>query len=176
MSYGITQFYLTPDRGDVPAITPAVVGTRFAVPLEGSRPSQHCARLECAKIKSWLDYYTVTLLPIWINSLLLNSLTDLGSAAQSGQVWLYWWPLCFTVYLHHQAMHLDKWQKATLWLQQEVRHFFRLNAYQVCSSVRKLICIAPKRCKIPFLPLSPTQLSKTVHKVRYWNFRPNGWS
>ena len=34
MSYGITQFYLPPDRGDVPAITPTEVGTRFAVPLK----------------------------------------------------------------------------------------------------------------------------------------------
>ena len=32
MSYGITQFYLPPDRGDVPAITLAEAGTRFIDP------------------------------------------------------------------------------------------------------------------------------------------------
>ena len=32
MSYGITQFYLAPDRGDVLAVTPTEAGTRFAVP------------------------------------------------------------------------------------------------------------------------------------------------
>ena len=31
-SYGITQFYLPPDTGDVPAITPAETGTRFIDP------------------------------------------------------------------------------------------------------------------------------------------------
>ena len=33
MSYGITPFYLPPDRGAIPAITPAEAGTRFVVPL-----------------------------------------------------------------------------------------------------------------------------------------------
>ena len=29
VSYGVTQFYLPPNRGDIPAITPAEAGTRF---------------------------------------------------------------------------------------------------------------------------------------------------
>ena len=32
MSYGIIQFYLPPDRGDVPALISAEGGTQFAVP------------------------------------------------------------------------------------------------------------------------------------------------
>ena len=34
VSCGITQFYLSSDRGDIPAIIPAEAGTRFAVPLK----------------------------------------------------------------------------------------------------------------------------------------------
>jgi len=30
--YGITQCYLPPDRGDIPALTPAEAGTRFSDP------------------------------------------------------------------------------------------------------------------------------------------------
>ena len=32
MPYGITQCYLPPDRGDIPAFTPAEAGTRFSDP------------------------------------------------------------------------------------------------------------------------------------------------
>ena len=32
MPYGITQCYLIPDRGDIPAITPAEAGTLFSDP------------------------------------------------------------------------------------------------------------------------------------------------
>ena len=32
MSYEIARFYLPPDRGDVPAITPVEAGTRFIDP------------------------------------------------------------------------------------------------------------------------------------------------
>ena len=32
MSYGITKCYLPPDRGDMPAFTPAEAGTRFSDP------------------------------------------------------------------------------------------------------------------------------------------------
>jgi len=32
MSYGITQCYLPPDRGENPAFTPAEAGTRFSDP------------------------------------------------------------------------------------------------------------------------------------------------
>ena len=32
MSYGITQCYLPPRRGDIPALTPAEAGTRFTDP------------------------------------------------------------------------------------------------------------------------------------------------
>ena len=34
MPYGITQCYMPPDRGDLPAFTPAEVGTRFRDPGE----------------------------------------------------------------------------------------------------------------------------------------------
>ena len=34
MLYGITQCYLPPDRGDLPAFTPAEAGTRFSDPGE----------------------------------------------------------------------------------------------------------------------------------------------
>ena len=30
--YGITQCYLSPDRGDIPALTPAEAGTRLSDP------------------------------------------------------------------------------------------------------------------------------------------------
>ena len=30
MPYGITQCYLPPDRGNIPALTPAEAGTRFS--------------------------------------------------------------------------------------------------------------------------------------------------
>ena len=30
--YGITQYYLPPGRGDIPAVTPAEAGTRFSDP------------------------------------------------------------------------------------------------------------------------------------------------
>ena len=30
--YGITQYYLPPDRGDIPAFTPAEAGTRLSDP------------------------------------------------------------------------------------------------------------------------------------------------
>ena len=36
VSYGIAQFYLPPYRGDIPALTPAKAGSRFAVPLKDS--------------------------------------------------------------------------------------------------------------------------------------------
>jgi len=32
MPYGITQYYLPPGRGDIPAITPAEAGTRLSDP------------------------------------------------------------------------------------------------------------------------------------------------
>jgi len=32
MAYGITQCYLPPDRGDIPALTPAEAGTRLSDP------------------------------------------------------------------------------------------------------------------------------------------------
>ena len=32
MPYGITQCYLPPDRGDIPALTPAKAGTRLSEP------------------------------------------------------------------------------------------------------------------------------------------------
>ena len=32
MPYGITQCYLPPDRGDIPALTPAEAGTRLSDP------------------------------------------------------------------------------------------------------------------------------------------------
>jgi len=32
MPYGITQSYLPPDRGDIPALTPAEAGTRLSDP------------------------------------------------------------------------------------------------------------------------------------------------
>ena len=32
MPYGITQCYMTPDRGDIPALTPAEAGTLFSDP------------------------------------------------------------------------------------------------------------------------------------------------
>jgi len=32
MPYGITQYYLPPGRGDIPAVTPAEVGTRLSDP------------------------------------------------------------------------------------------------------------------------------------------------
>jgi len=32
MPYAITQCYLPPDRGDIPALTPAEAGTRFIDP------------------------------------------------------------------------------------------------------------------------------------------------
>ena len=32
MPYGITQCYLAPNRGDIPAFTPAEAGTRFSDP------------------------------------------------------------------------------------------------------------------------------------------------
>ena len=32
MPYGITRCYLSPDRGDIPAFTPAEAGTRFSDP------------------------------------------------------------------------------------------------------------------------------------------------
>ena len=32
ISYGITQCYLPPGRGDIPAFTPAEAGTRFSEP------------------------------------------------------------------------------------------------------------------------------------------------
>ena len=32
MSYGITQYYLSPGSGDFPAFTPAEAGTRFSNP------------------------------------------------------------------------------------------------------------------------------------------------
>jgi len=32
MPYGITQCYLSPDRGDIPAFTPAEAGTRLSDP------------------------------------------------------------------------------------------------------------------------------------------------
>ena len=33
MPYGITQCYLPPGRGDIPAFTPAEAGTRFSDPV-----------------------------------------------------------------------------------------------------------------------------------------------
>ena len=35
MSYRITQCYLPPDRGDIPAFTPAEAGSRFSIPEVG---------------------------------------------------------------------------------------------------------------------------------------------
>jgi len=32
MPYGITQYYLPPGRGDIPALTPAEAGTRLSDP------------------------------------------------------------------------------------------------------------------------------------------------
>jgi len=32
MAYGITQYYLPPGRGDIPAFTPAEAGTRLSDP------------------------------------------------------------------------------------------------------------------------------------------------
>jgi len=32
MQYGITQCYVPPDRGDIPAYTPAEAGTLFSAP------------------------------------------------------------------------------------------------------------------------------------------------
>ena len=34
MPYGITQYYLPPGRGDIPAVTPAEAGTRLSDPGE----------------------------------------------------------------------------------------------------------------------------------------------
>ena len=34
MPHGITQCYLPPDRGDIPALTPAEAGTRLSDPGE----------------------------------------------------------------------------------------------------------------------------------------------
>ena len=36
MPYGITQYYLPPGRGDIPAITPAEAGTRLSDPGRNS--------------------------------------------------------------------------------------------------------------------------------------------
>jgi len=45
--YGITQCYLPPGRGDIPAFTPAEAGTRFSDP----RGMQGCSGIEGSMYK-----------------------------------------------------------------------------------------------------------------------------
>ena len=53
MPYGITQCYLPPDRGDIPAFTPAEAGTRL------SDPGGRKAELSSVDLAGWLHTETV---------------------------------------------------------------------------------------------------------------------
>ena len=46
MPYGITQCYLPPDRGGIPAFTPAEAGTRFSDPggIQGCVDPLRCSK------------------------------------------------------------------------------------------------------------------------------------
>ena len=52
MPYGITQCYLPPGRGDVPALTPAEAGTRLSDPggMQGNSLSQILVYTHCASV------------------------------------------------------------------------------------------------------------------------------
>jgi len=45
MTHGITQCYLPPGRGDIPALTPAEAGTRFSDPGEMAVWLRNCLYL-----------------------------------------------------------------------------------------------------------------------------------